>query len=79
MNLEAKVDSLSESIARIESKLDVVIAKQNSIPRLAARFDKKKSAEDILLDDVRDLIRYLIQRHPRSSFKDGELKKDPQD
>ena len=40
-------------------------------PRLAAKFDKKKSAEDMLLDDVRDLIRYLIQRHPRSSFKDG--------
>ena len=64
MNLEAKVDGLSESIARIESKLDVVIAQQNGAPRLAARFEKKQSAEDMLLDDVRDLIRYLIQRYP---------------
>ena len=71
MNLEAKVDSLSESIARIESKLDVVIAKQNSVPRLAARFDKKQSGEHRMLEDIRDLVRYALHHFPPESFKDG--------
>ena len=71
MDLEAKVDGLCEAMVMIESKLDVVIAKQNGSPRLAARFEKKQSAEDMLLDEVRDYIRYIIQGHPRSSFKNG--------
>jgi hypothetical protein len=54
VDLEAKLDGLCEPIARIESKLEMVIAKQNGLPLLAARFHKKL-AEDMLLDDVRDL------------------------
>jgi len=41
MNLEAKLDGLSESIPSIESKLDVSIAKQKGVPWLAALFEKK--------------------------------------
>ncbi len=40
-------------------------------PRLAAKFDKKKSAEDRMLDEIRELVRYSLHHHPRSSFKDG--------
>ena len=71
MNLEAKLDGLSESIARIESKLDVSIAKREGVPRLAALFEKKKSAEDMLLDNVRDLVRYSLYHFSPDSFKDG--------
>ena len=71
MDLEAKLDDLSESIARIESKLDVVIPKQKGVPRLAARFDKKQSAEDRMLDEIEELVRYSLHHHPRSYFKDG--------
>jgi len=71
MNLETKVDDLREVLARVENKLDQIIEQQNGIPRLAAKFDKKKSAEDRMLDDMEDLVRYSLHHHPRSSFKDG--------
>ena len=36
MDLEAKVDGLCEAMARLESKLDAVMEKQNAIPRPAS-------------------------------------------
>ena len=71
MDLEAKLDGLCEPIARIESKLDVICCKANGIPLLAARFEKKKAAEDMLLDDVRDLVRCSLYHFSPDSFKDG--------
>jgi hypothetical protein len=51
--------------------LDVSIAKRKGVPRLAALFEKKKSAVDMLLDNVRDLVRYSLYHFLPGSFKDG--------
>jgi hypothetical protein len=76
MDLEAKLDGLSESIARIESKLDVSIAKQKGVPRLAALFEKKNRQKiccwmmcETLFDTLyiifhRTLLKTVFKRNP---------------
>lgn len=66
MNLEAKVDGLCEAMARIESKLDQIIEKQNAVPRPASlnRLKFKKTKEELWHEEVQREIDYFLQFEP---------------